>query len=423
MIDFKNSKFSPKALDFIQNSNARLNIAHGSVRSSKTVNCTIRWLDLLLNGPPGDFLMSGKTVATLQRNVMNDLFDLVGAKHYRWINKQQGELLLLGRRIHVVGANNEDSESRIRGSTIAAAYCDEITLYPRSFVDMLITRMSVKGAVALMNCNPDAPNHWFKRDYIDNPKITDKKIWHFTLDDNPNLDPAYRQSLEESFSGVFRDRFIKGLWVIAEGIIYERFANNPSSYTLPREAIPMDDIGFCSVGLDFGGNGAGHAFNCTGIKYDFSHIYTLFDYWSNSDMDAYQLSKTFVAFIRQCEAHGCHITEIRADTANTIMIRTIRNALIKAGIGIPILDAHKGKIWNRIQFYNLLFNRRAYTIAEECTHTIAAFQEASWHPRTPNTRLDDFTSNIDNLDAQEYSTEPWQSRINDVLMVLTEHVA
>lgn len=418
MIDFSNSKFSPKAIDFIQNSTARLNIAHGSVRSSKTVNCTVRWLDIMLTGPPGDLLMSGKTVATLQRNVMNDLFDLVGSKHYHWINKQQGELAMLGRRIHVVGANNEDSESRIRGSTIAAAYCDEITLYPRSFVDMLITRMSVKGAVALMNCNPDAPNHWFKKDYIDNPKITDKKVWHFTLDDNPNLDPAYRRSLEESFSGVFRDRFIKGLWVIAEGIIYDKFANNPTKYIVPRDSISMDDIGFCSIGLDFGGNGAGHAFNCTGFKYDFSHIYTLFDYWDNSDMDAYQLSEAFVAFIRQCEAHGCYITEIRADTANTIMIRTIRNALLKAGIGIPILDAVKGKIWNRIQFYNLLFNRQAYTIAEECTHTIASFQEASWHPRVPNTRLDDFTSNIDNLDAQEYSTEPWQSRINDVLMVL-----
>ena len=72
------SQFSPKALDFLANSNARLNILHGSVRSSKTINCTVRWLDYLVTGPAGDLAMFGKTMATLQRNVLNDLFDIVG---------------------------------------------------------------------------------------------------------------------------------------------------------------------------------------------------------------------------------------------------------------------------------------------------------------------------------------------------------
>ena len=102
------AEFSPKALDFLANSDARVNILHGSVRSSKTINCTVRWLDYLLNGPQGDLAMLGKTTATLQRNVLNDLFDIVGPKNYKWINRQQGELQIFGRRIYCFGANNED---------------------------------------------------------------------------------------------------------------------------------------------------------------------------------------------------------------------------------------------------------------------------------------------------------------------------
>jgi len=168
VIDFANGKFSEKALDFLANSDARLNILHGSVRSTKTVNCTIRWISYCLDGPPGDLIMVGKTVATLQRNVLNDLFDIVGPKNYKWVNRQQGEIRLLGRRVHLVGANSEDPEGKIRGATLAGAYCDETSLYPESFWDMLMTRLSVPGAMCFANCNPGDPDHWFYKDVICN---------------------------------------------------------------------------------------------------------------------------------------------------------------------------------------------------------------------------------------------------------------
>lgn len=224
MIDW--APFSDKALDFLDNATARLNILHGSVRSSKTINCSVAWLDYLVSGPPGDLAMLGKTTATLQRNVLNDLFDIVGPKNYKWVNRQQGELRVFDRRIYCFGANNEDAESKIRGATFAGALCDEVNLYPQSVFNQLMARMSIKGAQCFCNCNPDSPYHWFYTDYITNDDIKDKKIWHFVMEDNLSLDPGYIESLKQMYTGVWYDRMIRGLWVAAEGRIYDMFEPN-----------------------------------------------------------------------------------------------------------------------------------------------------------------------------------------------------
>lgn len=215
--------FSPKALDFIKNSDARLNITYGAVRSSKTINCTVRWLDYLISGPDGDLAMFGKTTATLQRNVLNDLFDIIGPKNYKWINRHQGELRILNRRVHCFGANNEDAESKIRGATLAGAYCDEVNLYPQSVFNQLMARLSIKGAKCFCNCNPDSPYHWFNTDYILNDDIKDKKIWKFLMEDNLSLDPGYVASLKQMYTGVWYKRMIEGDWVAAEGRIYDMY--------------------------------------------------------------------------------------------------------------------------------------------------------------------------------------------------------
>lgn len=217
------SEFSPKALDFLANSTARLNILHGSVRSSKTINCTVRWLDFLVNGPQGDLAMLGRTTATLQRNVLNDLFDIVGPQNYKWVNRQQGELRLFGRRVYCFGAANEDAESKIRGATFAGALCDEVNLYPQSVFNQLMARMSVAGAQCFCNCNPDSPYHWFYTEYITNDAIKDKKVWKFLMDDNLSLDPGYVESLKQMYTGVWYERMILGNWVSAEGRIYDMF--------------------------------------------------------------------------------------------------------------------------------------------------------------------------------------------------------
>lgn len=221
MINWK--PFSPKAIDFLQHSDAKLNILDGSVRSSKTINCTVRWLDFLRKGPQGDLAMLGKTIATLKRNVLNDMLDIVGPKNFKWVDRQQGELIICNRRVYCFGANNEDAESKIRGATFAGALCDEVNLYPQSVFNQLMARLSVPGAQCFCNCNPDSPYHWFYTDYIMNDDIKSKKRWQFNMDDNLSLSEEYKEFLKQTYTGVWYERMILGLWVAAEGRIYDMY--------------------------------------------------------------------------------------------------------------------------------------------------------------------------------------------------------
>ena len=217
--------FSPKQLAFINCSNAKMNIATGSVRSGKTIACTVRWIKYLMEGPDADYAMLGKSLGTLKRNVINDLFDIVGKGNARWIDRQQGEMQILGKRVYAIGAATEEAEERIRGATFAGAYCDEANLYPESVWMQLQARLSIPGAETFANCNPDSPYHWFYQKVLRNTQM-DRKIWQFGMDDNFSLTEEYRRQLKSQFSGVFYKRFIDGIWCVADGKIYDTFDPN-----------------------------------------------------------------------------------------------------------------------------------------------------------------------------------------------------
>lgn len=219
-IDWK--PFSQKQKAFIAHSNAKLNIATGSVRSGKTIACTTRWIDYLANGPEADYAMLGKSLGTLKRNVINDLFDIVGKTKAKWVDRQQGEMLILGKRVYAIGAATEEAEERIRGATFAGAYCDEANLYPESVWMQLQARLSLPGASTFANCNPDSPYHWFYTRVLRNKEL-DKKIWQFCMDDNLSLTMEYKRQLAAQYTGVFKKRFIDGIWCVAEGKIYDSF--------------------------------------------------------------------------------------------------------------------------------------------------------------------------------------------------------
>lgn len=223
--------FSDRQLDFIVNSKSRLCIADGAVRAGKTIACNIRFLTFMANGPKGDLALFSRTRDTLQRNVLNTLFDIVGDKNYHWLNKQSGELIILGRKVYCFGANTEEAETKIRGATFAGALCDEANLYPQNVFRQILARLSVNGAQCFINCNPDSPAHWLYKEYITNPNVPNKQRWRFKMEDNLSLSPSYIADLkaEYSVSKVWYDRMINGEWVSASGRIYDMF--DPAIHT------------------------------------------------------------------------------------------------------------------------------------------------------------------------------------------------
>lgn len=231
--------FGPKVARFAFRSiqdDAPVNVLEGAVRSAKTWGLHMKILEAsTVPLHKGIRVLFGATKNTVKNNVLNDLFSIVGEGNYGY-NQQSGDLDIMGAKWLVVGAKDEGSEKVIRGSTIAIAVGDELVLIPRSFFMMLRTRMSVPMPRLYGSTNPDTPFHYIKKEIIDNAAMKQAgDLWteHFTLDDNPNLEPPdYRAKLERQFpvGSLYHMRFVLGLWVTGEGAIYKDVWNEELLY-------------------------------------------------------------------------------------------------------------------------------------------------------------------------------------------------
>lgn len=219
--------FGRKAHNFIMREpqdDKRYTILEGSVRSSKTFALdakTIVQLSRYKNIPPNaKRLLTGATKQTLYRNVLMDLFEIAGRDNYSY-NQGTGELWLFGKQWFCIGAKDEASYKQILGATVGVAVSDEIVEYPKSFMAQLFMRMSPTGARWYGSTNPGNPYCYLKAEVIDNKDMAkDLEVIHFTLNDNPNISPEAKAAIVSSQVGVFKLRYIDGLWVVAEGSIY-----------------------------------------------------------------------------------------------------------------------------------------------------------------------------------------------------------
>ena len=203
-------------------------LCDGSVRSGKTLTMTngfVLWS--MTNFSNQTFAMCGKTIESLRRNVITPMFDWLGGvviiKEHRSINAV--DIFYSGHknRYYLFGGRDESSASLIQGITLAGVLLDEVALMPRSFVEQAIARCSVPGSKLWFNCNPDGPEHWFFKEWVQKAKEKRVLHLHFTMVDNHALSDEIRERYERLYSGVFYDRFVRGLWCVAEGLVYPHF--------------------------------------------------------------------------------------------------------------------------------------------------------------------------------------------------------
>lgn len=258
------------------NSNKRLNIWDGPVRSGKTVISIVRWIKFVGKGPPGDLIMVGKTNGSLYRNIIRPMQELLGDE----MNYQQEHdtrvVNLWGRKIYCFGANDERSEGKIRGMTAAGAYGDEITLWPESFWNMLLSRLSVEGAQFFGSTNPDNPNHYLKKNVINRKKELSCNVFHWSIDSNLFLPLDYIKNLKAEYTGLWYRRYIKGEWCVAEGSIYDFFDEN--KHILKHTLIPR----YHMVSVDYG-TGNPTSFGLYGINPNSTpRVWRIRSYWWDS---------------------------------------------------------------------------------------------------------------------------------------------
>ena len=390
----------------------RINLLQGSVSAGKTWISLILWA-VWVASRPKDYLymMCGKTLQTLYRNCLLPLQGLVGEKHFMFsLSKKEG--ILFGRKILLEGANNQESESKIRGSTLGGAYCDELTLFPEGFFVMLSSRLRVPGAKLIATTNPDVPTHWLRKNYITNDKLTDDLLnVFFSIDDNTTLPQEYVESLKREYTGVYYDRFILGLWVVAQGAIYKIFSDDPTSYYVNSSDLPHFD--YLNLGLDFGGSGSSHALTAVGITHDFKDLYALkTERIPAAGMDPLQLYKRVYDFCADIGSRYGEISALYADSAEQTLIAGLRQALDP--LGIVVKNSLKREINDRIRATTMLMaGGRFHLIADDCQTLIEAFQGAVWDDKVigKEERLDNGTSDIDTLDSFEYGFERFSPRL------------
>lgn len=263
---FQLGAFSNKAQSFLYESDAFINIAHGSVRSGKTIAATFRFLIFILKSDYHEFMISGKTRDTIERNVVRDLIRMIeGNIPYKY-SKFDNYIQIGDNRVWLIGFNDEGATEKVRGMTVGGWYADELTSASKSTVEMAITRCSVEGAKMFWTMNPESPYHFIYTDYITNTDLINSgtvKCWHFTLEDNLHLSKKYVEELKRvnRKSQVNYKRNILGEWVIAEGAIYDMFDENIHVIDKVPEC---DEINIC---CDYGVSTV-TTFGVMGIKKD-----------------------------------------------------------------------------------------------------------------------------------------------------------
>ncbi len=254
--DLDDLGISPKQEQTIREATRQVCIWEGAVRSSKTIASLLRFLIQVPLARQGRIVIMGRTRESIFRNVFEPLMDadLFGplAKHVKY-TAGAPTARILGRVVHIIGANDKQAADKIRGMTVALCYVDEITVLPESAFKMMLSRLTAPGAMLLGTTNPDSPGHWLKRDYLDRlDELPNWISWHFVLEDNWSLDAQTVANLKANYTGLWYKRFIEGLWVAAEGAIYDMWDPSPGAgFVIPWDQLPeMREL--VAVGVDYG---------------------------------------------------------------------------------------------------------------------------------------------------------------------------
>lgn len=401
-------RLSDKQKEFWNNCSCRWNIKTGATRSGKT------YLDYYIipkriRACKGDGLivLLGNTQGTIERNVLEPMRSIWGSLVGTISSNNKAKLF--GRDVYVLGADKKNQVARIQGAGIEYCYGDEITTWSQDVFQMLKSRLDKPNSCFDGTCNPDSPNHWFK-EFLDSKANIYHQ--HYTIDDNPFLTDEFVTALKQEYYGtVYYNRFILGQWVRAEGAIYKLFAGKPDRYFISFEELKRKKIQMINVGVDFGGNLSKHAFVATGITNDYEVI-VLVSERHDADTDSDKLSMLFIDFIKRVFDMYSNIDTIYCDSAEQVLIRTLKKALYDNGFNISVRNASKIEIVDRIRLVAGLISRNKFFYTLNADTVKDALTNAVWdETKIKTVRLDDGSSDIDTLDAMEYSIERYAKRL------------
>lgn len=416
-------EFSPKHKRYIKNApKNRLCVAEGAIRSGKTIDHCIIAAAMLETTPDKYHLASGSTIGNAKLNIgvcngfgLENLF----RGRCRWGKCRDNEALFIdtqtGEKVVVfAGGAKADSYKRILGNSYGIWIATEINEHydctdsRSSFIKVASGRqIAAKRPFTLWDLNPCNPRASIYEEYIDKYRrdgLAGGYLYeHFTIHDNATITPERIREIESRYdpNTVWFRRDILGERAVAEGLIYQQFADRPEEFILFREP---GHVRQAIIGVDFGGGTSAHAFSCVG--YVGNAVVVLDEYREQSALDPNKLERDFVGFVQRCRSRWL-VTDAYCDSAEQTLINGLRAAAVRERLPLNIGNSMKRPINDRIRAVCMLMGAGRFFVLANCKHTIDALKSAIWDEKklTEDVRLDNGTSNIDSLDAMEYAIE------------------
>ena len=400
----------------------RMCVAEGAIRSGKTIDHCIIAAAYLEDTPDKFHLASGSTIGNAKLNIgvcngfgLENLFR--GRCH--WGKYKDNEALFVNTRtgekiVIFAGGAKADAYKRILGNSYGLWIATEINEHydstdsRTSFVKVASGRqIAARKPFTLWDLNPCNPKASIYENYIDKYRrdgLAGGYLYeHFTIRDNATITPERLLEIESQYDPqtVWYRRDILGERAIAEGLIYQAFADRPERFCV--DDIP-GRIRHAVSGVDFGGGTSAHAFSCVGF-FD-NRIVVLDEYREKEALNPTKLEQDFVDFVRRCQMRWL-VTDAWCDSAEQTLINGLRVAAAREHLPVNIGNALKRPINDRIRAVCLLMGAGRFFVNNACEHTIDALKSAVWDSKkeTEDVRLDNGTTNIDSLDAMEYAIE------------------
>lgn len=437
------SPFSDKHKRYIHNGyKNKMSVGEGAVRAGKTIdNCIIASM-YLETCEDKIHLASGSTMPNAKLNIgdCNGYgLEYLFAGRCKWGKYKGNEALFIntktGEKVVIfAGGGKKDSYKKILGNSYGLWIATEINEHydsdnsKESFIKVAFARqVASKKIKILWDLNPCNPNHKIYRDYIDKYQkdglLGGYNYQHFTIDDNLSVSDERRDEIKSMYdpNTIWYKRDIMGLRCVAEGLIYQDFADNPKKYIIKKEDVigkdgkqPKYKLSHIYIGVDFGGNGSANTFVCTGYTYGLKEVIAL----KSKKIDGYttpdKLAEKFVLFVQECYNEYNKGGEAYCDSAEQILIAGLKASVSKNNVPIGIKNAKKNPINQRINLtIKLMSLGKFFVVEEDCQTLVEALSQAVWNNKEghEDERLDNGTTDIDTLDAFEYSLEP---HLNDL---------
>ena len=428
-------QLSKKQNEYIVNATHRWNFKSGAVRSGKSYVDTAFVIPFRIReraGKPGLNVILGVSKSSIERNVLAPMREIYTDKLIGTINSKN-IAMVCGEPVYCLGAEKVSQVAKIQGASIKYCYGDEVAKWNKEVFQMLKSRLDKPYSCFDGSCNPEHPTHWLK-EFLDNDEL-DIYLQRYTIFDNPFLPKEFVEQLCKEYEGtIYYDRLIVGLWKRADGAIYKKFADNPDAFRCevvdelkddPEvKQFRKEDITSIEIGLDFGGNQSGHSFVARGYTDDYRDVIALKSRRimakdENEDIDSNMLDKLFCEFVQEVidqysviDKHGdyvryCNVEGVYYDNAETVLGNSIRNAVEKKFPWISVRKARKAAINDRIRCTVRLMGAGRFFITKDCESLQTALSDAVWDKevKDKDERLDDGSTDIDSLDAFEYTIE------------------